>query len=174
MKAAFSYWHNRIAPVFDTTCEIQLVESEAGQVVDRRTVILSAELPMQRALQLAELGVEALVCGAISKPIHNLLSAYRIQVVPFVAGELQQVVQGWLDDQLENETFAMPGCRGRRLNGSGRRGKPMDGQGHGRGGKGRGQGLWRGAEQPWSEDKQNFSERSTTSCQEEIEQDHKE
>ena len=144
MKAAFSYWDNRIAPVFDTTREIQLVESESGQVVDSRAVTLSTELPMQRTLQLAELGVETLICGAISKPMQNLISAYHIQVVPFIAGELQQVVQGWLDDRLESETFIMPGCRGRGIAGSGRKDKPMNGQGRGRGGKGRGQGMGRG------------------------------
>ena len=141
MKAAFSYWDNRIAPVFDTTREIQLVASEAGQVVDSREVTLSAELPMQRTLQLAELGVETLICGAISKPMQNLISAYRIQVVPFVAGELPLVVQGWLDDRLESEKFRMPGCRGHKLAGSGRKDNPMNGQGRG---KGRGPGMGRG------------------------------
>lgn len=142
MKAAFSYWENRIAPVFDTTREIRLIESESGQVVNSRAVTLSAEMPIQRTLQLAELGVETLVCGAISKPMQNLISAYNIRVVPFVAGELPQVVQGWLDDRLESEIFKMPGCRG--LAGGGRKDKPMNGQGRGRGGNGRGQGMGRG------------------------------
>jgi hypothetical protein len=33
-KAAFATWNNRIAPVFDVTRSIQLVETEAGQIVN--------------------------------------------------------------------------------------------------------------------------------------------
>jgi len=141
MKAAFSYWANRIAPVFDTSREIQLVESHAGLVIDSRAFVLSAELPMQRTLQLADLGVETLVCGAISKPMQSMITAYGIRIVPFVAGELSQVMQGWLEGRLENETFVMPGCRGRgSVAGEGRKGQLMNGQGRGRGGRGQGQG----------------------------------
>ena len=66
---------------------------------------------MQKALRLAELGVSTLICGAISKSVNETVMSYGIRVIPFVAGELQDVVEVWLKGVLDQDCFAMPGCR---------------------------------------------------------------
>jgi len=116
MKTAFAYWDKRIAPVFDIARHIHLVEAEAGQIVTERQEILADDLPVQKALFLAQLGIGTLVCGAISRPLQALVTAYGIQVIPFVAGELGEVIQAWLSGNLTGDRFSMPGCcdRGRR------------------------------------------------------------
>lgn len=153
MRTAFAYWDNRIAPVFDTARQIHVVEVQAGQLVSEAQETLSEDMSVQKALRLMELGVGVLVCGAISRPMHELVVAYGIQVIPFVAGELREVIQAWLKGDLGRDTFAMPGCcgRGRRrrmcciskeeyeMNGKGRGGiGKSGGQGQGGGGQGRG------------------------------------
>jgi predicted Fe-Mo cluster-binding NifX family protein len=153
MKAAFAHWDNRIAPVLDTARRIHVAEAESGRIVAETDEVLADDMPVQKALRLAELGVGTLVCGAISRPLHAMVAAYGIRVVPFVAGELREVIQAWLSGGLEGDDFAMPGCCGRRrrrgidginqeeyfmngrkLGGMGSGG----GQGQGRGGQGRG------------------------------------
>jgi predicted Fe-Mo cluster-binding NifX family protein len=113
MKAAFAIWHNRIAPVFDVVRQIHLVEAEAGQVVSETEELLAEDLPVQKALRLAELGIGTLVCGAISRTLHEMVAANGIRVIPFVAGDLREVIQAWLRGGLDWNAFAMPGCRGR-------------------------------------------------------------
>ncbi|MFH0729010.1 MAG: NifB/NifX family molybdenum-iron cluster-binding protein [Pseudomonadota bacterium] len=113
MKTAFAYWDNRIAPVFDTAVQVHLVETEAGRIIGETQATLPEDLPVQKTLRLLAIGITTLVCGAISKPMRELLVAYGIQVVPFVAGDLREVIRAWLHDNLEQDTFAMPGCRGR-------------------------------------------------------------
>jgi len=113
MKAAFAHWDNRIAPVFDTGRQIHVVEAESGRIVAETEEVLSQDLPVQKVLRLAELGVGTLVCGAISRPLHEMVSAYGIQVTPFVAGALREVIQAWLKGGLAGDSFAMPGCCGR-------------------------------------------------------------
>ena len=113
MKTAFAYWDNRIAPVFDTAVQVHLVETEAGRIIGETQVTLPEDLPVQKTLRLLAIGITTLVCGAISKPMSELLVAYGIQVVPFVAGDLREVIRAWLHDNLEQDAFAMPGCRGR-------------------------------------------------------------
>jgi predicted Fe-Mo cluster-binding NifX family protein len=155
MKAAFAYLDKRIAPVFDTARRIHVAEIEAGRIVAEREEALADDMPVRKALRLAELGVETLVCGAITRPLHAIVASYGIRVIPFVAGDLGEVIQAWLRGGLEVEDFAMPGCRGR---GRGRRGGifgmeqevnimnrnvrggmgPGDGRGRGQGGQGRG------------------------------------
>lgn len=116
MKAAFAYWGHRIAPVFDVARQIHLVESEAGRIVGESEELLPDDLPVQKVIRLAELSITTLVCGAISKPMHQMITASGIQVKPFVAGELEKVIQAWLGGNLEQKAFSMPGCCGRGRN----------------------------------------------------------
>ena len=120
MKIAFAYWDNRIAPVFDTVRQLHVINVESGQIVSEAQETLSEDLPVRKILRLVEMGIGTLVCGAISKPIYGLVVANGIQVVPFVAGYLNDVIQAWLSDNLEADIFAMPGyCvrKGQRFRG---------------------------------------------------------
>lgn len=151
MRVAFAAWNNRIAPVFDIARQVLVVDAESGRIVGQSHEALSSDFPVHKALRLAELGVETLVCGGISRSLLALVSGYGIRVVPFVAGELDEVVQAFLKGRLEGSSFAMPGCwrRGRRRVG----GVPgirkegalmMQGQGGGMGGGGGGGGRGQG------------------------------
>jgi len=60
----------------------------------------------------AGVGGTGMVCGAISRPLQCLVASCGITVIPFVAGDLQEVIQAWLDGRIEDELFAMPGCCG--------------------------------------------------------------
>ena len=153
MKAAFPHWENRIAPVFDVAREMCLVEVSSGRVVQEVRETLQADLPVQKVLRLAELGVGTLICGAISRPLHEMVLAYGIRVIPFVAGDLRQVIRAWLKDDLDRDAFAMPGCwgRGRRRGARGndgvhREGYFMQGTGRGEMGSGDGRGQIRGGQ----------------------------
>jgi predicted Fe-Mo cluster-binding NifX family protein len=114
-KAAFPYWNGRLAPVFDTARRMLVVSiSSAGVMRTDQPLVEGA--PARRAVQLAEAGIDVLVCGAISRSLHELIIARGITVQPFLAGDLQEVVACWLAGRLGDETFVMPGCR-RRLRG---------------------------------------------------------
>lgn len=153
MKAAFAHWDHRIAPVFDIARWIHVAEAESGRIVAETEEVLADDMPVRKALRLAELGVGTLVCGAISRPLQAMVAAYGIRVIPFVAGDLREVIQAWLSGGLKGDDFAMPGCCGRRrrrgmnnidqeeyfMKGTRRGGMGSGGgQGQGRGGQGRG------------------------------------
>ncbi len=118
-KAAFAACNDRIAPVFDVSEKIRLLEVEEGRVVREIRHVLSGNHPDQKARSLVETGAEVLVCGAISKFLHDRITAGGIRVVPFVAGELAEVIQAWLRGDLRRDAYAMPGCRGRGRRGLG-------------------------------------------------------
>ena len=112
MKTAFAYWDDRIAPVFDIARRIRVVESESGRIVAESGEVLADDLPVQKAHRLVELGVGTLVCGAISRSFQERIAAYGIRVIPFIAGDLSDVIQAWIGGNLESDTFVMPGCYG--------------------------------------------------------------
>jgi predicted Fe-Mo cluster-binding NifX family protein len=109
IKAAFATWNNRIAPQFDAARHTYIVEVRSEAIVAEHLEAFKLKLPVQKVRRLVELGVGTLVCGAISRPIQALLMAQGIHVVPFVAGELGEVIQAWINDELANDLFAMPG-----------------------------------------------------------------
>lgn len=151
MKIAFAHWDNRIAPVFDTARQIHVIETESGRVVRETQETLSEDMTVQKVLRLVELGIGILVCGAISRSMQGLVSAYGIQVIPFVAGDLPEVIQAWLCGNLMHDAFVMPGCRRRgrqrfrgvqdiyqetnRMSGKGRKMDTGGEKGKGRGGR---------------------------------------
>ena len=121
IKTAFACWESRIAPVFDVARQLMVVEFEGGQIVSETAEVITADLPVQKALRLAGMGIGVLVCGAISRPLRNTVTAYGIEVIPFIAGNLDEIIQAYLEGKLERGDFAMPGCCGRgRRQGQGR------------------------------------------------------
>jgi len=163
-RAAFAVWNHRIAPVFDVAHQIHLVAVESGRVVSETKESLPEDGGAGKALRLTELGVDTLVCGAISRSMQVMVASYGIRTVPFVAGDLRQIIEAWVSGELEQKLFAMPGCcardRGRirrrsageqevqAMNGKGKggtgigggRGQGRSGQGGGGGGQGGGRG----------------------------------
>jgi predicted Fe-Mo cluster-binding NifX family protein len=150
MKTAFSAWDNRIAPVFDVAATVLLVEAEAGRVVRETRVYLSEDMAVHKALRLVELGVDTLVCGAISTSLETMIAAYGIRVVAFVSGDIAEVIRVFLADGLTAKRYGMPGCPPRRQRGRGRGDiNNMDKErlpmvGGNQGGKGKGGGRGRG------------------------------
>ena len=136
-RVALSQWEQRIAPVFDVARQLQLVEIADGQVRQTSAGAFSGDFPMERALYLRDWRADTLLCGAISRPVHEMIGAYGIRVVPFVAGEIDEVLQAWLDGMLASDRFAMPG-RGAGFCGG------ADAPGYASGAPGRGLGMRRG------------------------------
>jgi predicted Fe-Mo cluster-binding NifX family protein len=149
MRTAFAAWNDRIAPVFDVARHIHIVETESGRIVEEAWEELTDDVPARKALHLAELDIGTLVCGAISRPLQEMLAAQGIRVVSFVAGDLREVIEAWRRGRLEKDVFAMPGCcgrgRSRAPGGPEREERAMTGKNRdvnaGRGGGGQGRGA---------------------------------
>ncbi len=146
LKVAFACLDERIAPVFDTALQVHVLETESGLIVGEKQEMLPPDQPLQKMLRLNEIGIQVIVCGAISRPLNAMIAANGIQVIPFVAGDLHAVIQAWQKGRLCGNAFAMPGCCGRArfknrdffvVN---REETSMNGRGQGRMGGGRGQG----------------------------------
>ena len=132
MRIAMPIWEGRVSPVFDTATVLLVVEHDGRQEVGRRTETLGGLPALRRVGRLVELGVQALVCGAISRPLLSMISGRGIQVLPFISGNVEDVLTAYVSGGLGiakcPARFRMPGCCGRRGRfGGGRRGR----RGHG-------------------------------------------
>ena len=125
MRVAIPTWEGRISPVFDVARRLILVDVESGQEVARKEESIDESGLAARTRRLAGLGVDVLVCGAISGPLAGMLTANGTKVVPWICGDVENVFQAFLRGRLSDPSFLMPGCCGRRGRGArgGRRGR---------------------------------------------------
>jgi predicted Fe-Mo cluster-binding NifX family protein len=113
MRIALPIWNGRIAPVFDVASRLMLADVESGTALQKWVTVLPQRPEYDGGEGLEALGVDVLVCGAISRRLEGLVRSRGISVAPFIAGEAEGVLLAWLDGRLSSETYAMPGC-GRR------------------------------------------------------------
>jgi len=110
MKMAITSWNGRIAPVFDVSRQVVVMEARGGRIINRQEHDLESSEPSAKVIRLTELGIDTLICGAVSRPLADMIVARGIKLVPFVAGETDQVAEAYLTGNLLNTAFAMPGC----------------------------------------------------------------
>jgi predicted Fe-Mo cluster-binding NifX family protein len=113
MKVALSVWQGRIAPVFDVSRELLVLELADGQVVSTASQAVVDGGPAPRERLLTGLGVQTLICGAVSEALARVLEASGIRVVPFVAGEVDEVIGAFAVGDLPCPRLSMPGCQRR-------------------------------------------------------------
>jgi predicted Fe-Mo cluster-binding NifX family protein len=113
-RAAIPVWDGRVAPVFDVSRAALVLTIEEGAVVSRSMENIETPVTSLKPERLTELGVQTLVCGAISEPLQHELSVRGVHVIGFVAGEIDEVVAGFLAGRLPTRALSMPGCCGRQ------------------------------------------------------------
>jgi predicted Fe-Mo cluster-binding NifX family protein len=140
MRIAIPRWQGRISPVLDSASELMVIDIEAGQELRRDERPLGRTDPLSRAQEIVELGVETVICGAISAAMEARLVSAGVRVIGFTCGPVDEVLGAFLNGDLTQQAFVMPGCQRWRREG----GSVMPrgfGMGSGRGGgRGRGRG----------------------------------
>ena len=115
MKIALSVWKDCISTVFDAADQLLVVEKDGDGVLKRSTIRLNSADGPARAMQLKQMGINVLICGAISRPQETTISASGIAVHPFVRGAVQEIIDAYESGQLHTAAFALPGCYGRGM-----------------------------------------------------------
>ena len=123
MKLAIPIYNGNVSNVFDFAHKLLLVEIENGKEVNRSEFALENRALPQRASQLQSLGVNVLVCGAVSRALANMVNQSGIEVLPYVTGRIDDVVEAFKTGQLVKPEFSMPGCWPGARKGFGRGGR---------------------------------------------------
>ena len=121
MKIAIPVYNGNVSNVFDFAHRLLLVNIENGKEVNRSEVALEGQSLPQRLSKLKSLDVDVLVCGAISQVLANMVTTSGIQLLPYVTGRIDNVLQAYMTGQLLRPEFIMPGCWPGARRGFGRR-----------------------------------------------------
>ena len=125
-KIAIPTWDGRVSPVFDTASRLLVVELEDKKECNRFETDINEHYFPGKILRLTGLDIKILICGAISRPFANMMVSAGINLIPWISGRTEDVLQAFLNDTLFEMKFMMPGCTGNRVSGHGK------GEGRGR------------------------------------------
>ncbi len=114
MKVALPIWNSRVSPVFDTAERMLIVDFNGDSVVGSEEYQFHNVFPPLRSKELCDIGVDVLICGAISNPLAGMIHDTGIRLLPWVSGEVDEVVDAFRRGELSDSRYFMPGCRGRR------------------------------------------------------------
>ena len=132
MKISIPIWNDRVSPVFDTASRLVVVEVYEEGERSRFETDISEHFLFSKTTRLTELGVDTLICGAISGQLAHMITNAGIKLIPWISGQVEDVLQAFLKGTLLNLRFMMPGSAGHWGKAFGR------GQGRGMGRKRRG------------------------------------
>jgi len=115
MRLAIPHWQGRVSPVFDVAGSLLLIDLNHGLETARRGIDLVEEPSSGRARSMVNLGIDTLICGAISRPLERAIASAGIEVISQTCGDIEQVLSAYVQGRLCQEKFFMPGCQGWKM-----------------------------------------------------------
>lgn len=115
MRLGIPDWHGQVSPVFDVAGQLLVLDVQGGQEVGRRAVSLRSLGSTERAQRLGDLGIDTLVCGAISSSLEGMITRLGVRVVALVAGPVEQVARSVIAGERLPSSCLLPGCRRPRV-----------------------------------------------------------
>ena len=115
MRVAIPHWQGRVSPVFDVATDLLLVDVEQSVESHREYRLLTNSDPLGRAKEVAGLGPDVVICGAVSMVLETALINAGIKVFGFVCGKVEDIMGAFISGGLTDSQFLMPGtCSKRR------------------------------------------------------------
>ncbi len=112
MKIAIPIFENRISPRFDCAYRFMIVHIDNGEIKEKDTMVLSSINPIQRINELANMSVDTIICGAINKFTFRMIKGKNINIIPWITGDANEVLDLYLRGELEpGMTFFPDGRR---------------------------------------------------------------
>ena len=115
MRIAIPIWEEKVSPVFDTASRLLIVEIENRKEASRYVTYLDEQDMPRKCSRIREMEVDFLICGAISRPFSSMLMASGINIIPWISGPTEDVLEAYLQGTLSHPNFLMPGCKKNRL-----------------------------------------------------------
>jgi predicted Fe-Mo cluster-binding NifX family protein len=100
MKIAICQFRGRISPRYNHSTEIATVMIGDGQILEKRVMALTVFEPFELTEFLAELGVEAVICGGVKEDCQQMLKMKKIRLIDNVIGNSDAVLERFIKGEL--------------------------------------------------------------------------
>ncbi len=114
MRIAIPIWDDKVSPVLDAASRLLIVETENRNVASHFEIYLDEHELSRRCFRIQGMEIDILICGAISDAFSRMLTASGVDVIPEISGHAEEVLKAYLQGDLFNPKFLMPGCKRKR------------------------------------------------------------
>jgi predicted Fe-Mo cluster-binding NifX family protein len=108
IRAAIPIFMTRVSPLFDSCTRVLLIDIEQNREVDRKEIYLDALSLNERVTILRKSGVTTVICGGISEMLETMLAGADIELIGDITGEVDQVLDAYLTERLDEPRFHLP------------------------------------------------------------------
>lgn len=109
MKIAIPVWQNSVSPLFDSSTHLMVAETTAKSIINQDVINVESLSLFQRTDLLQKLNVDLFICGGITSPILDNIKNKNIKVIPFVCGNVNELLKATLKKRDLRTLFSMPG-----------------------------------------------------------------
>lgn len=109
MRLAIPICDSRVATVADFAHVLMLVDYENKMETRRNVIDFHRPIVPAKVAVLDDNGVSTLICGAISRPFATMIIHCSIELIPFISGNVEEVMTAYVAGDLANPRFFMPG-----------------------------------------------------------------
>ena len=117
MKVALLTAQSRVSPVFETTSTWLVIHATSSKCNICSTQRFSALNEINMVNELLEENIEMIICGAIPYYLEKILINHGCEVLAFIAGDVDEVIEALNLNLLDKPKFKMPGCQKRKKRG---------------------------------------------------------
>jgi len=109
MEICIAGYQNRVATLLETATELRVYTLEESNVVRSGMTAMPLAGPAALPGYLKAMGVEIVICGGLAKAAKDGFEAMGIQIIPWVKGPIEEVLNAFNEDRIE--MMIMPGRR---------------------------------------------------------------
>jgi len=109
MKIAIPIHEDHMAAVADFADTLMIFEIRDGMEIRRDRVKFQTRVIPAMVGILSDHGVDILICGAVSRPFAAMVIHSGIELVPFISGPTEDILEAYLCGRLADPRYFMPG-----------------------------------------------------------------
>ena len=113
MKVAIPRFGEDVAPCFEYSATIAIFTVKRRKIIDQVDFTLQSREAFDRLRLLRDQGVDALICGGVQAFYEDLLRAGGIHVISWVSGDVEDLVNHYLEGRLVAGAQGPPDARER-------------------------------------------------------------
>jgi predicted Fe-Mo cluster-binding NifX family protein len=109
MNICLAAYGNRIASLLETSDRLILIHAPDFDKSSVQTIPLYSGAYNEILKILQENNVNTLICGAITACVHDLLRAQNIEIIPWITGNVSDIIDALNTQKVLSPKFNMPG-----------------------------------------------------------------
>jgi predicted Fe-Mo cluster-binding NifX family protein len=111
IRIAIPVFNRRISPVLDACSQLCIFDFEHEQEVHRHNLWVDDFSLAERLTILVNSGVKVIICCAVSEAMDKLLQSKNIQIIAGRIGFVEEVLEAFLANRLDDPCFLAPGYK---------------------------------------------------------------